>query len=709
MKKILSLVLLALCLIPCGLRAEGIPAEQLVRLGVTAYQQRSYSTTDPVVKRTDFFVENGDTLLAVLSFQNGGFIVMSADDACAPVLAYSTENDIDVSDLAPGAKYWLDLYQRNVAAAKKQNLTATPQIAEQWRELSTKSGLDRSVVVAPLLTELWNQSKYYNDLCPEDADSPLGYGGHVPCGCVALAMAMVIHYYRYPATGQGQHGYMSNYGVHSVNYGQQTYNYDAMPYVVSRKCHEAAKLIYHCGIAVDMNYAAEGSGAQTEDTRNGLVNYYKYASEAETVNRTSWGGWWGGGNSYSTEEWIELLKGDIDLARPIIYSGYDEEGGHAFVCDGYDSDNLFHFNFGWGGYGNGYFTVEEDAATAIGGYNQGQTIVHKIHPPTNVYPEYCSSRTITNTNGSLEDGSGNSNYPNNANCTYIISPVDVDYILISIQQIETQENHDLLKIWDGNPNNGGVLVETFSGNTCNPSSWYRCDSGSAYITFTSDGNTTGAGWRLIYTVRRNVRCNSSTSLTAPSGHIEDGSGDEQYASDATCYWNIKPTNATYVNLHFTDFNLSPEDYVKVYDGLDMSTANLLGTFTDNNLPSNLTSNTGIMKVEFISDNYIQLDGFAADYTSNGVEDTDAIEDLVDNDVEFDVFPNPASAKIRLNIPAAFRNGTLTITDMAGRTIRTSKVSEIYNTEIPIHDLADGIYLISIHNNQQMAFKKLIVR
>lgn len=701
------LFLFMVCLLPWFVFAEGIPANRIIELGTNAFQQRSHQTAS--AKSVDFLTEGTDTLVAVLHFENGGFIIMATDDAFWPVIGYSVDGDFPLDNVAPAAMYWVNGYKEMIARTRQQHLAATDEITRQWQALDEKNTRNqRSVVVEPLIKATWNQSQYYNDLCPADDASPYGYGGHVPCGCVALAMAMVIHYYRYPATAQGQHGYYSTYGYLSVNFSQQSYNYNAMPYAVVKKNNEVARLISHCGIAVDMGYDPEGSGAQTEDTRTALVNYYKYSSDAQAENRS--GGWGGGGST--TAQWISKLQGDLNSGMPIIYSGYSSEGGHAFLCDGYDSDDLFHFNFGWGGTGNGYFTVQSNDDNAVGGFTQWQQIVHNIHPPASSYPSYCQNITVNASAGSLEDGSGPNDYQNNANCTYVIQPENGKSVTLNVVDLDLEEGHDFLKIYDGNPNNGGTLVASYTGNTFNPQTSHYMTTPAAYLVFTSDAAGTAGGWKVSFATRRYVTCTSTTTYRDATGTFTDGSGDETYAADASCSWNITPTNATYVMLHFNSIDISSEDYVQVYDGTDMSTANLLGEFTGNNIPNNLVSTTGKMKVHFKSDNYLERSGFMATWTSDGHEgDPDNPEVSISdaNDVPFDLYPNPANSQLRFTIPGDFANGVIRIVDLNGKVVKMLNVAEIYsNAQVSVSDLSAGIYLVTISNNKEVLSKKLII-
>lgn len=702
MKKFINLLFFFCLTIAGTVSAQNVPAEMLIRLGTVAYQQRTPNEMLLTVKHTDFLTDNGDTLMALLHFDNGGFILMSAEAAVTPVLGYSFTDDLLLDDMAPSLQNWLNDYKIQIKQVREKNLVPTTETEAEWQALFQTTKNSRSVVVGPLIVAKWNQSQYYNDLCPADEDSPYGYGGHVPCGCVALAMAMVIHYYRYPVSGQSSHSYYSNYGYHSVVFGMQTYNYEAMPYNLTRRCNEVARLIYHCGVAVDMGYAADGSGAQTEDTKDALKNYYKYDSEISFTHRNGWGG------NYSDSQWIDLLKSDLNQNRPIIHSGCSEDGCHAFLCDGYDSDNLFHFNWGWGGSGNGYFSIN-NLHSGNGDFNYDHRIVYKIHPPENTYPTYCQSKTITNTYGSIEDGSGHLDYLNNTDCTYIIAPTNGKSVTVTMVDLHTEENADFVNVYDGDPENGGNLLHSFSGTTFNPSESFYSPTGVAYITFHTNGATVDQGWRLRFTAKRNVQCNTNKTFTTATGSFTDGSGDEEYASDASCSWKIAPTNATYVNLNFTQFDLSPEDYVTIYKGASLSALTEVGTYTGSSLPSAVHS-TGAIKVVFSSDNYLQRAGFAANWTSDGteIEDPEAVASY--ENVEFDLFPNPANTSVELVLPAQFKNGHLRLTDMTGRVVSDREITnEAGSAIISISEIPSGIYLVTLFNQKYISSKKLIIK
>jgi len=225
------------------------------------------------------------------------------------------------------------------------------------------------------MTTTWSQSPYYNALCP---------GGSVS-GCVATAMAQIMKYWNYPAQGSGFHSYNHpNYGTLSANFGGTTYQWSSMPNSVNSSNNAVATLMYHCGVSVDMNYSPNLSGAYVVSSASPVQHcseyafktYFGYESSLQGVER----------RHYSTSQWVQLLKAELNASRPVLYAGFGTGGGHAFVCDGFNGD-YFHMNWGWGGLYDGYFLVDAlnpdgtGTGGGTGGYNSGQQAVIGVKPP----------------------------------------------------------------------------------------------------------------------------------------------------------------------------------------------------------------------------------------------------------------------------------------------------------------------------------------
>jgi hypothetical protein len=307
-----------------------------------------------------------------------GFIIISADDCVVPVLGYSLTSNYSGSDLPPALTKWLDDLSMQVNYVINLGEAPAEEIVRLWeRYLSEGNKNGHKSEVDPLVTTTWNQSPYYNDLCP---------GGSVS-GCVATAMTQIMKFWNYPAQGSGFHSYNhDNYGTLSVNFGATEYNWSQMPNNVTGPNNAVATLTYHAGVAVEMNYSPQSSGAYVISTHSpvehcaeyALENYFNYdESTLQGVAR----------ENYTTDQWMSLIKGELNAGRPVLYAGFGSGGGHAFVCDGYDNFNYLHMNWGWGGYYDGYFPVDalDPSGTGTGGgsggYNSGHQAVIGIQPP----------------------------------------------------------------------------------------------------------------------------------------------------------------------------------------------------------------------------------------------------------------------------------------------------------------------------------------
>ena len=279
-----------------------------------------------------------------------GFVLISADDCVTPILAYSHDNNFATENLPPNLKGWLDGYAEQIRMAVEMRATASDEIRADWECLRQGKNLPirSETQVYPLIATTWNQNYPYNELCPTDYGGP---GNHAYAGCVATAMAQIMKYWAYPAQGFGFHQYYHpSYGQLSANFGETTYNWSSMPSNSSN--NSVAKLLYHCGVSVEMNYGPNGSGASTvgsfPSAEQAYKTFFDYKTTLHSVSRS---------NYYSDTEWINELKAELNSYRPIHYRGANNDGGHSFICDGYNNSNQFHFNWGWSGNNDGYYNI----------------------------------------------------------------------------------------------------------------------------------------------------------------------------------------------------------------------------------------------------------------------------------------------------------------------------------------------------------------
>lgn len=310
-----------------------------------------------------------------------GFVIVSADDCVLPVLAYSKTGRFVVDDTPENISYWLSDYDRQIQEAIESGMRPSVEIVSLWKDLmSGKPNAAKSdVVVDALIQTTWDQGAPYNNLCPLALNGN-GQYEHCVTGCVATAMAQVIKFWNHPAVGLSWNSYYPNngnptyygtvLGLQEVYFYNTHYDWNHMPNAPTTSSPDieqnaVATLMYHCGVAVNMMYdisAVGGSGAYSDDVPAALKNYFNYKSSLVGRYRSN----------YSEANWKNLLKADLDAHRPIYYSGSGSGGGHAFVCDGYDSDDYFHFNWGWGGHCDGFYAIT-NLAPGAGGIGSGST------------------------------------------------------------------------------------------------------------------------------------------------------------------------------------------------------------------------------------------------------------------------------------------------------------------------------------------------
>lgn len=320
----------------------------------------------------------------------GGFVIVSADDRVQPILGYSEERTFDVTNMAPNLREWLMGYEQQIHYAIDEHLEPTEEIIVEWNILLEGSAIapKSTTAVNPLLTTQWDQLNYYNELCPSNVFAP---SGHTATGCAATAMAQIMKKWNYPSHGKGYHSYnCSFYGTQSANFANTTYDWSHMPNQLTpssslTQVNAVATLMYHCGVSVEMNYGWQGSGINDITlVVQALKNYFRYDASTHLVEKS---------NYSSDAAWINMLKNELNNGRPVFYVGFGSGGGHAFVCDGYNNSNYFHFNWGWSGSCDGYYSVNNltpgsgGTGAGSGSYTNSQQAVIGIQPSTNSGPE----------------------------------------------------------------------------------------------------------------------------------------------------------------------------------------------------------------------------------------------------------------------------------------------------------------------------------
>lgn len=300
-----------------------------------------------------FYVFNADA---------GGYAVISASDKTPAILAYSDNGYFETEQMPPHVKAWMQDYAEQIAWL------------EEHPTANAKCQSVTGTAISPLLGSIkWNQGSPYYDLCPE-------YNGdRCYTGCVATAMAQVMRYHQWPAqtsniipeyTTSSRSISMPAIPVEVIDWGNMLPSYSNGYTEAQRQA--VAKLMVKCGTSVEMDYGPNGSGAYMSDVDDALKYYFDY--NASDIER-----------NYYSGNWDQTIYNELAADRPVIYGGQSNSGGHAFVIDGYDANDLFHVNWGWGGVCDGYFLLSvldpsDDTNTSTDGYSSWQEAIIGVQP-----------------------------------------------------------------------------------------------------------------------------------------------------------------------------------------------------------------------------------------------------------------------------------------------------------------------------------------
>ena len=424
MRKAFLPLVLILCSISTALYAGSISISDAQLVAVNFYKtttQHTNATVNATLKYTQTDANNNTAFYVFDMSPVRGFVIVAADDNVIPVLGYSTEGNFHTDFQHTGLNHWTRNTATNISLALQNNARADAHIQQQWtayRQGSNPSA-QRSGSVTPLVTTTWDQENMasappylYNLFCPyytPDHQRAL-------TGCEATAMAQIMKFWNYPAQGMGSfsytddtiHGYSNNYGVQSSNFAAHTYQWSAMPTILdgtetTSRDSAVDILMYDCGVSVGMDYGDDnqnGSGAEalivTEVANYGdsncvqyaLVKYFSY--DADTIKGVVEA-------DYTPTAWTALIEHEMDMGRPVLYEGNDAtQGGHAWVCDGYDATDKLHMNWGWSGADNGYFAVNN--LTTSGNFNP----IQQEDALIGILPKHTHVNTgITTTDGGM--------------------------------------------------------------------------------------------------------------------------------------------------------------------------------------------------------------------------------------------------------------------------------------------------------------------
>ncbi len=384
MKRILSLLVVILIVNVLNANPVGVNvAENLGEKFVGTHFEIQNRNLDLTLAYTAY-ADRGEACFYVFNVGNTGFIIISANDFYRPIIGYSENGTFDYNNIPPALRDYLD----GITAGRSKNTTslnsAAPDVAADWQMLektgrlvSRHGGKDSDYLVKTQ----WNQSYPYNYFCPEDPD---GSHGHTYVGCLATAMAQLVAFWKYPEHGNGSHCYYHNdYGQICADFENTYYDWDHIANKINENSPieeiEAVALIsFHCGVMIDMGYGPDGSGGASGPIPGALHTYLSYSDANIQLQR----------DDFETETWKNMVREQFDMGWPMYYGGCQDGGCHAFICDGYDDADMFHFNLGWGGGSDGWYLIDEAPYThpADAMFNFVPQVVYDATPsaPTNL-------------------------------------------------------------------------------------------------------------------------------------------------------------------------------------------------------------------------------------------------------------------------------------------------------------------------------------
>lgn len=300
----------------------------------------------------------------IVNLNPRGWVIVSADDVATPILGYSPSGSLEPGQLPDNMRGLLEGYAREIEEIA--SLTADPH--PDWTSPRALTRAPGGREIDPLIQVNWNQGAPYNAYCPR---------GTALVGCVAVAMSQAMSVQRYPDRPKGAVSYTApGYGGLSIDFdAERAYNWNDI-LVGTSGYDEAARLMYHAGLSVKMNYGTEGSGIPSNEVNritDALRENFSYPESVQYIWRDQYDG-----------DWEQLLLNELSAGRAIVYNAVDTKGnyGHSFNLDGYDGAGHFHVNWGWGGTGNGYFGVDNLRDLAMDmDYDAGHVAVIGIGAP----------------------------------------------------------------------------------------------------------------------------------------------------------------------------------------------------------------------------------------------------------------------------------------------------------------------------------------
>ncbi len=725
--------------------AKTIGCNYLISTGIQAVKSAADLTTSYVATAKI----NGKVVndYYVFNFKNGnGYVMVSADDNVIPILSYSPESPFDINTINPIAKSWIEGYQNQITAVIKNNIAAERSTITAWNDLSVakpavpapKGATARTTSITfpnatqYLLTTKWDQGTGYNTYCPGPSSS------RSVTGCVATCMSEVMQFWNWPSVGCGSHTYTPpaglGYPAQTADFGNTAYNWTSMNSSLAAGNTAIATLMYHAGVSIDMDYSPTESGAYVISMESPVINCAEYAMKTYFHYKPTLRGIPRFGEQYTSgvyyvdsiaqATWISILKTELDAQRPVIYSGEEPAagGGHCWVCDGYNASSMFHFNWGWSGASNAWYTVDNLAPPALGigggsgNFNQDQCAIIGIMPDT--YP------TAT----------GNIELAAHLDCT---TSQGMTYntgfsIVTQIQNAGTSSfSGDFCAQVFDTLNHLVTTVETFTGKTI-------AAAGTLPLTFTTTGQylmipanhyhvqvmyrtSSSAAWAPvanngtfinynILDVEDNSTLKLTDAITITGGSTTLVTGHPLTLSAQLTDYDVANFSGS-VQAVLINASTGATTNIQLYTGQNISSGYSF-SFTFHSASVAVPVGTYVLAIQhqpggtgsFV---YTSSDFFENPIIMNVVSGTgvSTVSQTADN---IAVYPNPANDVMNIALNGVDAS-EITICDIQGRELQ--KITPVRGQDIvtvPVSNFAAGVYFVRLQAGSDMVTKKIVI-
>lgn len=388
MNRIYTLIISALCMLSITLEARTVQEASAVASAFVQAQNeakgerlKAKGERIPVeLAYTQYQVDQTTPAVFVFNSTDEGFVLVSAEDDARAVLGYSDNGTFDANNIPENMQFWLKMYADELRRLGEE-AKGERRLGEEAKGERREAEEEAYPTIAPLLGEtIWGQGEPFNNMCPQIGNE------RAVTGCVATALSQIMYIHKYPTKGIGSHSYKTETEglTVSANFGNTTYDWANMipnynKSYTSAQADAVATLMFHAGVAADMDYTVDGSGAVSSIALVGLTNYFGYDKAINVLPK----------DFLKEETTLQTIASDLQAGRPVYISGSTvNQEGHAFVCDGMQSDGYLHINWGWNGMADGYFAISALApeVQGTGGSASNLAFTERVDVYTNIKP-----------------------------------------------------------------------------------------------------------------------------------------------------------------------------------------------------------------------------------------------------------------------------------------------------------------------------------